>query len=403
MRIGILTNEYPPHVYGGAGVHVEYLTRELAALEDGRHSVDVLCFGDQRDQEGNLRSRGPAPVALPSADPRHEKFLDTMLHDLVMAGTLAAVDVVHCHTWYTHLAGCLVSSSRSPLVLTTTRSSRTGPGRSSSSARPTSASSWVERTAYQNADGVIAVSESMREDVHDALRRPARQDPRHPQRDRPEPVPADARPRGAGAVRDRPGQAVRPVRRPDHAAEGDHPPGQRDQAHPARASRSSSAPGPPTPRRSAARWPRRSSRRAASRADPIIWIRADRPQGRDHPALHPRGALRLPVGLRAVRDHQPRGDGLRDAGGGLGRRRDQGGRRPRQDRACSSRSSRSARPTSSRRTRRSSPATWPRPSTACSTTRSCAAVDGRASRASGSSTSSAGRASPARPSTSTAI
>ena len=62
VRIGILTNEYPPHVYGGAGVHVEYLARELAALDHGRHSVDVLCFGEQRDADGHAARRRSAPA-----------------------------------------------------------------------------------------------------------------------------------------------------------------------------------------------------------------------------------------------------------------------------------------------------------------------------------------------------
>ena len=68
MRIAILTNEYPPHVYGGAGVHVEYLTRELARIEQGRHRVSVICFGDQDIREGNLTVRGINPsfrTALP--------------------------------------------------------------------------------------------------------------------------------------------------------------------------------------------------------------------------------------------------------------------------------------------------------------------------------------------------
>src|SRR4051812_13158687 len=104
MRIAILTNEYPPHVYGGAGVHVEYLTRELTRVEGGNHSVEVLCFGDQQLREGNLTVRGVQPVAeLPSDDPRHRKFLDTILRDLAMAGMLRDIDVVHCHTWYAHL------------------------------------------------------------------------------------------------------------------------------------------------------------------------------------------------------------------------------------------------------------------------------------------------------------
>ena len=73
MRIAILTNEYPPHIYGGAGVHVEYLTRELARVEDGNHSVEILCFGDQQVDEGNLRVRGVKPdctLPLPGPEAR---------------------------------------------------------------------------------------------------------------------------------------------------------------------------------------------------------------------------------------------------------------------------------------------------------------------------------------------
>ena len=63
MRIALFTNEYQPNVYGGAGVHVEYLSRELARLEGGAHQVDVLSFGEQREEEGNLRVRGIAPTS----------------------------------------------------------------------------------------------------------------------------------------------------------------------------------------------------------------------------------------------------------------------------------------------------------------------------------------------------
>ena len=71
MRIGILTNEYPPNVYGGAGVHVEYLTRELASLDGGRHEVRVLCFGDQREARGSLSVTGvQPPVRIPASDSR---------------------------------------------------------------------------------------------------------------------------------------------------------------------------------------------------------------------------------------------------------------------------------------------------------------------------------------------
>src|SRR6266436_5913894 len=119
MRIAILTNEYPPYIYGGAGVHVEYLTRELTRVEEGHHAVEVISFGDQSLAEKNLSVRGVQPAFdLPAQDPRHKKFLDTMLRDLLMAGMLGeGVDVVHCHTWYTHLAGCLVKQlTRARLV-----------------------------------------------------------------------------------------------------------------------------------------------------------------------------------------------------------------------------------------------------------------------------------------------
>ncbi|MBX6311701.1 MAG: glycogen synthase [Isosphaeraceae bacterium] len=168
MRIAILTNEYPPYIYGGAGVHVEYLTRELARVEDGHHAVEVLCFGDQDIRQGNLTVRGVKPdCSLPFQDPRHQKFKDTMLRNLVMAGMLENVDVVHCHTWYTHLAGCLVKQlTGARLVLTTHSLEPHRPWKVEQLGSAYHASSWIEKTAYQNADGVIAVSEAMREDVH---------------------------------------------------------------------------------------------------------------------------------------------------------------------------------------------------------------------------------------------
>jgi starch synthase len=169
MRITLLTNEYPPHVYGGAGVHVEYLTRELAALDDGRHEVRVLCFGEQNRREGNLTVTGvTAPARLSASDPRHEKFFDTALRNLAMAATPLDTDVVHCHTWYAHLAGCLVKQLAGvPLVLTTHSLEPHRPWKAEQLGTAYQASTWVERTAYQNADGVVAVSQSMRRDVHD--------------------------------------------------------------------------------------------------------------------------------------------------------------------------------------------------------------------------------------------
>ena len=80
MRIALFTNEYPPNVYGGAGVHVEYLARELAAAEGGAHRIDVYSFGDQRETRANLRVQGVAsPVRFTAQDPRRAKLLDALV------------------------------------------------------------------------------------------------------------------------------------------------------------------------------------------------------------------------------------------------------------------------------------------------------------------------------------
>lgn len=166
MRIAILTNEYPPNVYGGAGVHVEYLTRELAALG---HTVRVFAFGDQDEQRGTLHVEGVTPpVQLEGRDPRHTKLFATLLQDLEMSARAADIDVVHCHTWYSHFAGCLVKYLQGvPLLLTTHSLEPHRPWKVEQLGTAYHASTWIERTAYRNADGVVAVSESMRRDVHD--------------------------------------------------------------------------------------------------------------------------------------------------------------------------------------------------------------------------------------------
>ena len=169
LNIAILTNEYPPNVYGGAGVHVEYLTRELAKLEGGAHNVDVYCFGDQREQHGNLTVRGVEPdVQLPTQDPRHQKLMDTLGRDVMMAGLVQEADIVHGHTWYSHLAGCLVQQlAGARLVLTTHSLEPHRPWKVEQLGTAYHASSWIEKTAYQNADGVVAVSKAMQRDVQD--------------------------------------------------------------------------------------------------------------------------------------------------------------------------------------------------------------------------------------------
>ena len=167
MRIAILTNEYPPHIYGGAGVHVEYLVKELLAVDGGAHEVHVCCFGDQREERDRLRVHGVEPGAdLPATDPRHTRFLETVLRNVRMAGLVSGADIVHCHTWYAHFAGCLLRQlDDARLVLTTHSLEPHRPWKVEQLGSAYHASSWVEETAYRNADGVVAVSDAMRQDV----------------------------------------------------------------------------------------------------------------------------------------------------------------------------------------------------------------------------------------------
>jgi glycosyltransferase involved in cell wall biosynthesis len=120
MRIALLSNEYPPHIYGGAGVHVDYLTRELVTLENGKHCLQILCFGEQNKISENLIVQGILSRAdLPLQDSRHKKLFDALYRNLVMAGSVKEADLVHCHTWYAHFAGCLLKELLDiPLILT---------------------------------------------------------------------------------------------------------------------------------------------------------------------------------------------------------------------------------------------------------------------------------------------
>lgn len=167
MRVTLFTNEYPPHVYGGAGVHVEYLSRELAALDGGAHAVDVFSFGEQVEDRGNLRVRGIAsPAQFAAQDPRHARLLDALARNLAMAGAAVAPDIVHCHTWYSHFAGCIAAPlTGARLILTTHSLEPHRPWKAEQLGTAYNATLWVEGTAYRNAHGVIAVSEAMKQDV----------------------------------------------------------------------------------------------------------------------------------------------------------------------------------------------------------------------------------------------
>ncbi|RJR36094.1 MAG: glycogen synthase [Desulfobacteraceae bacterium] len=168
MNIAILTKEFPPHVYGGAGIHVEYLSRELRRAAGGRHSIRLLCFGEQHQSDALWEVTGIGAPAVPDCyDQRHCSLLDALHRDVAILGRLREADVIHCHTWYTHLAGCLLKQMLgAPLVLTTHSLEPHRPWKREQLDTAYRASSWIEKTAYQNADGVIAVSEAMKKDVH---------------------------------------------------------------------------------------------------------------------------------------------------------------------------------------------------------------------------------------------
>ncbi len=163
MRALILTNEYPPDVYGGAGVHVEYLTRELARLID----VEVRTFGTQDLTSDHLRVRGFGPAHdLASADPRLRPLFAALSRDVGFAAEPVEAEVVHCHTWYTHLGGVLAKLAYGiPLVITTHSLEPLRPWKREQLGGGYDVSTWVERTAIEMADAVIAVSQGTKADV----------------------------------------------------------------------------------------------------------------------------------------------------------------------------------------------------------------------------------------------
>ncbi|MGW5046530.1 glycogen synthase [Streptomyces griseoluteus] len=155
MRVGLLTREYPPDVYGGAGVHVEFLARELAELVD----LEVHCWGEGRGV-GVVRHR-PWPVLDGSND-----ALRTFSVDLSMAATLQGSDLVHSHTWYAGLAGHLAKLLYGiPHVTTAHSLEPLRPWKAEQLGGGYALSSWAERTAIESADAVIAVSGAMRDDI----------------------------------------------------------------------------------------------------------------------------------------------------------------------------------------------------------------------------------------------
>ena len=169
MNILILTNEFPPHIYGGAGVHVDHLVREMERCDGGRHQIQVMCFGDQLEQRLNRTVTGfGSSEGLEAMGLRQPKIMDTLYRNIIMAGAIENADVVHCHTWYTHLAGCLIKQLlRIPLVVTTHSLEPHRPWKEEQLGNGYYVAGWLEKTALANADRIIAVSRAMRDDILD--------------------------------------------------------------------------------------------------------------------------------------------------------------------------------------------------------------------------------------------
>jgi alpha-maltose-1-phosphate synthase len=159
MRVAVLSREYPPEVYGGAGVHVEFLVRELRRLVD----VEVHCFGADRAEPG-VRGYPPPPELA-----RANSALRTIGTDVEIAAALDGSDVLHSHTWYANLAGVLGSRLHDiPHVLTAHSLEPQRPWKAEQLGGGYRLALWAERQAYETADAVVAVSYGMRADVLDA-------------------------------------------------------------------------------------------------------------------------------------------------------------------------------------------------------------------------------------------
>ena len=164
MKALFYTREFPPYVYGGAGVHVEYLASELAKIME----VDVRCFGDQDEQTDNCTVKG-FPYDSPlfkNSDPKLKAVLQTLSTCIHMNAEKTDADVVHCHTWYAQFAGIISKLCYGiPLVITTHSLEPLRPWKREQLGRGYDASSWVEKTAIEMADAIIAVSKETKEDV----------------------------------------------------------------------------------------------------------------------------------------------------------------------------------------------------------------------------------------------
>lgn len=164
MNVLLLSREYPPHVYGGAGVVVDHLSRALAR----RASVEVRCFGDNEQTRAGLTVHGYSPWErlAGGAETAYAPALEALSVGLAMARDPVRADVVHTHTWYVGLGGMLVQAIHGlPLVVTLHSLEPLRPWKADQLGTGYLVSSWAERLAVERADRVIAVSAQMRADI----------------------------------------------------------------------------------------------------------------------------------------------------------------------------------------------------------------------------------------------
>ena len=156
LKVGIVTKEWPPAIYGGAGVHVLQLTQALRTNKDVQ--VDVHCFGGKRNDAFGYET----PSEFTSSNPA----VQAIATDLEIATNLSSVDLVHSHTWYANMAGHFASLQYSiPHIVSAHSLEPLRPWKAEQLGGGYAISSWAEKTAYESAAAIIAVSDGMRADV----------------------------------------------------------------------------------------------------------------------------------------------------------------------------------------------------------------------------------------------
>jgi alpha-maltose-1-phosphate synthase len=163
VKVCLLTNEYPPHIYGGAGVHVDGLSRELAKTMP----VEVRCFGGQRFEKGKLKVIGFELDARNFTCPKPlQSVFGAVRRCIDFNTTNIEADLVHCHTWYSHFGGILAKLNYAiPLVITVHSLEPLRPWKREQLGGGYDFSVWVEKTALEMANAIIAVSNETRRDI----------------------------------------------------------------------------------------------------------------------------------------------------------------------------------------------------------------------------------------------